>query len=392
MLTPDAKGMIVRDSMIEFAERTGLSPEGSAPERYLWTDAFAVCNFLGLYRQTGDEQYRRLALLLVDQVHALLGRHRPDDRRTGWISGLDEEEGKRHPTRGGLRIGKKMRERRPDEPFDQDLEWDRDGQYFHYLTQWMHTLDCVSRATGDLIFNSWAMELAKAAHAGFSYAPGKGVEKRLYWKMSIDLSRPLVSSMGHHDPLDGLIAYSEIQATAGKLSERSTSRELGAEIADMAALCTGKDWATDDPLGIGGLLINAFRMAQLILAGSFIRRDLFETVLEDCLRSLDFFESRSPLALPAAYRLAFREFGLSIGLQAIQKLQGLIDQHPEVFRKLSGRVRMQGFGRYVPMSEAINAFWLEGKNRQSAAWAEHLAINMMMLVTSLSPDGYLLPQ
>jgi len=25
----------------------------------------------------------------VDQVHRVLGRHRPDDRRSGWIGGLD---------------------------------------------------------------------------------------------------------------------------------------------------------------------------------------------------------------------------------------------------------------------------------------------------------------
>jgi hypothetical protein len=392
MITPDTRGIIARDIMLEFAETTGLSPEGAPPERYLWTDAFAVCNFLGLYRQTADKRYKHLALLLVEQVHNLLGRHRPDDRRTGWISGLGEEEGKRHPTRGGLRIGKKLRERRPEEPFDRDMEWDRDGQYFHYLTQWMHALYCVSRATGDLTFHNWARELAKAAHAGFSYVSERGDGKRLCWKMSIDLSRPLVSSMGHHDPLDGLITYSEIQTSTGKLPGRSASRGLAAEIADMAAICKGKDWATDDPLGIGGMLISAFRMALLILQDSFVSPDLLHSVLEDSLRSLDYFESRSPLNLPADYRLAFREFGLSIGLQAIQKLKGLADQHPEVSATLPGGTRMQNFGRYVPMSESINAFWLDGKNRQSATWEEHRTINMVMLATSLFPDGYLLPQ
>jgi len=97
MITPDAKGIMVRNIMLDFAERTGLSRAGINPERYLWTDAFAVCNFLGLYGQTGDEQYLRLALLLVEQVHAVLGRYRQDDNRTGWISGLGEEEGLRHP-------------------------------------------------------------------------------------------------------------------------------------------------------------------------------------------------------------------------------------------------------------------------------------------------------
>jgi len=107
---------MVREIMIEFAKMTGLSPEGSLPKRYLWTDAFAVCNFLGLYRQTSEEQYKQFALLLIDQVHATLGRNRSDDPRTGWISGINEEEGRRHPTKGGLRIGKEMNDRSPDEP------------------------------------------------------------------------------------------------------------------------------------------------------------------------------------------------------------------------------------------------------------------------------------
>ena len=53
--------------MMDFAERTGLTREGR-PRRYLWTDAFAVCNFLGLARRLGDKRYTELALQLVDQV------------------------------------------------------------------------------------------------------------------------------------------------------------------------------------------------------------------------------------------------------------------------------------------------------------------------------------
>jgi hypothetical protein len=80
----------------------------------LWTDAFAVCNFLDLARLTGEGSYADLALRLVDRVHHVLGRHRADDARTGWISGLGEQEGASHPTRGGLRIGKVRPERRPE--------------------------------------------------------------------------------------------------------------------------------------------------------------------------------------------------------------------------------------------------------------------------------------
>ena len=247
---------MVSKIMIEFASMTGLSPTEKVQSRcYLWTDAFAVCNFLELYRQTGDEKWRHLTLRLVDQVHNILGRHRENDSRTGWISGLDEMDGKRHPTKGGLRIGKELNERRFNDPLDEHLEWDRDGQYYHYLTKWMHALNRVSRVTGDSRYNIWAMELAKTAHAGFVYVPSSGGQKRMYWKMSIDLSYPLVLSMGHHDPLDGFITYNQLKANATKDIENKTWPDLTEEITDMARICEGRNWATDDPLGIGGLLL-----------------------------------------------------------------------------------------------------------------------------------------
>jgi hypothetical protein len=164
----------VQEIMMEFANLTGLFPAGQKPILYLWTDAFAVCNFLALYQQMKNERYKELALHLVDQVHNILGRHREDDRRTGWISGLDEEEGRMHPTGGGLRIGKGMNERGPRDPYDERLEWDREGQYYHYLTKWMHALNRVSRVTGETIYNRWAIELAKTAHARFTYSSSSG--------------------------------------------------------------------------------------------------------------------------------------------------------------------------------------------------------------------------
>src|SRR6185369_2766753 len=110
--------------------------------------------------------------------------------RRGWISGLSEADGERHPTRGGLRIGKPLPERRSGEPMDERLEWERDGQYFHYLTKWMHALDQVTRATGQPLFNRWARELAQTAYRAFTYKPQDGEPRQMYWKLSIDLSRP----------------------------------------------------------------------------------------------------------------------------------------------------------------------------------------------------------
>jgi len=382
---------MVRDFMTEFACMTGLSPTGKVPpRRYLWTDAFAACNFLELYRQTGDEKWRHLALRLVYQVHNILGRHRHDDSRTGWISGLDEQEGKTHPTMGGLRIGKEMNERRLNDPFDEQLEWDRDGQYYHYLTKWMHALNRVSRVTGDSSNNIWAMELAKTAHAGFVYVPSSGGQKRMYWKMSIDLSYPLVSSMGQHDPLDGLITYNQLKVSASKDIENPTCPDLNEEITDMANICKGKSWATDDPLGIGGILSDAFKVAQLIINDNFEQIELLESLLDSSLQGLGLYERRSTLKLPAVYRLAFRELGLSIGLRAVERLHVLINQNSAHFHKTPALyLRIESLMRYLQLRDEIEMFWLEPTNREADTWKAHCDINMVMLATSLAPDGYL---
>jgi hypothetical protein len=323
-----------------------------------------VCNFLELYRQTGDEECKHLALRLVAQVHDTLGRHRRDDGRTGWISGLSEEEGGRHPTLGGLRIGKGMRERDPEEPYDENLEWDRDGQYYHYM--------------------------AKSIHARFTYLPSSGSRKRMYWKMSIDLSRPLVPSMGQHDALDGYITYIQLQATAEKDTERATGQDLGPEIVDMARMCEGKTWTTDDPLGIGGLLCDACRAAQLGFDDPTDKHDLVVALLESSLQGLRYFARGNSLSSPVDYRLAFRELGLSIGLRALQRLQRLIETNPDLFGKTHQvHPAIESLIRYVPLGEKIETFWLRRPNRESRTWKEHREINMVMLATSLAPGGYL---
>jgi hypothetical protein len=167
MTSDGAAAMAVR-LMSEFAIRTGLSSTAQDQQRYLWTDAFAVCNFFELFERTGDQEYLRCATELIDQVHRVLGRYRHDDVRGGWISGLDEETGRRRPTAGGLRIGKPLKERGAGEPLDERLEWDRDGQYFHYLTKWMHALCQASFVTRKSEYARWAVELAEAAFEGFA--------------------------------------------------------------------------------------------------------------------------------------------------------------------------------------------------------------------------------
>lgn len=378
----------VQEIMSEFSDSTGLSNAEKLPRRYLWTDAFAVCNFLELHRQTEDESWQDLALRLVDQVHYTLGRHREDDPRTGWISGLAEEQGKKHPTKGGLRIGKPMTERKPDDPYDEHLEWDRDGQYYHYLTKWMHALKRVSRSTGRPIFNLWGIELAKAAHAGFVHI-SKPESKRMCWKMSIDLSYPLVVSQGHHDPLDGLITYHEIQAKGVGIFDVSWP-DLDSEIADMELLCKGRNWATDDPLGIGGLLCNAYTVLQSIVQDRFAEVGLLEDLLESSLAGLDAYRRSHFLNLPADRRLAFRELGMAIGLHAVERMWRLTKDEPDMIdKKHPIYSNIEKLRHFIPLGEVIEEFWLDPQNREAKTWTDHQDINGVMLATSLAPDAYL---
>jgi hypothetical protein len=321
---------------------------------------------------------KNLALLLVDQVHNILGRHREDDPRGGWISGLGKQEGKMHPTKGGLRIGKKMNERGPADPFDERLEWDRDGQYYHYLTKWMHALNSVSRVTGDTVYNTWAIELAKTAHARFTHVSFSGGQKGMYWKMSIDLSHPLVQSMGQPDPLDGFITYNQLRATADKSLQKSSGLDLNEEIADMANICQRKTWVTDDPLGMGGLLCDAYRVVQLMINKNFEQTDLPEVLLDSSLPGLESYVKMNYLKLPADYRLAFRELGLTIGLKAVGRLQGLIEGNPDLLNKKHHpllRTRIKSLMQYAPLIKTIENFWLERTNREASSWTEHRDIN-----------------
>jgi hypothetical protein len=378
----------MQEIMSRFSRQTGLDPPAKAPVRYLWTDAFAVCNFLELFHRTRDDTFARLARELVDQVHNILGRHREDDARKGWISGLEEQEGRNHPTVGGLRIGKEMSERKAGEPFDERLEWERDGQYYHYLTKWMHALHRMSRVLEESVFHRWAVELAKTAHARFTYVPPSGGQKRIFWKMSIDLSRPLLPSMGQHDPLDGFITYNQLQCAALENSEASTSADLRGEISDLAVICEGRPWVTDDPLGLGGLLTDAFKLAQLTASFRFDGAALLRVILEDALLGLKSYVTNNTLNFSADHRLAFRELGLSVGLHAVDRLWEFIGASGDVFGVpiLRPIEALRDFG---PLAKSVETFWLEPENQETHTWEAHAHINMIMLATSLGPDGYL---
>jgi len=365
----------------EFADRTGVGSSRPA-KRYLWTDAFAVCTFLGLWRATKNTYFLEQANLLIDLVHETLGKHRLDDPRRGWIGGLSEAEGQTHPTRGGLRIGKPLPERLRDEPLDPELEWEQDGQYFHYLTQWMHALDQTARATHNPKYSQWAQELAVRSHEAFTYLQPQTGRRLMAWKMSIDLSRILVPSMGQHDPLDGYITCAQLRATALQLGAAENSK-LGRVQADFATMAELGRWATPDPLGIGGLLWNAYRAEQLCQRGDFLPEALVPALLEAALAGLRSYARQHPQTRPAAERLAFRELGLAIGLKAMAKMSN------NTLKVRDSRVDslLLTLRPYLKLQPLIQAFWSNLDNRREETWIAHRDINAVMLATSLVPDG-----
>ena len=372
--------------MLDFAGRTGLSDRDVPPRRYLWTDAFGVCNFLGLFEETGDERLRELAVVLIDQVHHVLGRYRDDDPRTGWISGLDEEEGEAHPTIGGLRIGKPLPERRPDEAFDEELEWNRDGQYFHYLTQWMHALERAARVVGEPRYHRQAVELAKAAHHGFTVRTQSGTPSRMVWKMSTDLQRPLVASMGQHDPISAYVTYSILQSNGVADPDLDLTREID----EMATLCSSQDLRTSDSLGLGGLLSDACRLSQLAVRGQIEQVPWVARLLASAVPGLARFVASPWQKQPATYRLAFRECGLSIGLHGVERIASLLETSPlpmDAKQDLEPLVSRLLLFRHV--AREVEDFWLDPVHRANATWEGHDAINQVMLATSLAPRGYL---
>eukprot|EP01094_Clydonella_sp_ATCC50884_P007686 TRINITY_DN16918_c0_g1_i1.p1 TRINITY_DN16918_c0_g1~~TRINITY_DN16918_c0_g1_i1.p1 ORF type:complete len:364 (-),score=45.49 TRINITY_DN16918_c0_g1_i1:128-1150(-) len=306
--------------------------------RYLWTDAFAVMNLL----MVGEHE---AAVRHIECVHASLAHHRDDatPHAGEWLPGASAE----HPTSGGMRIGKPLRDRQSHEPMDEEEEWERDGQYFHYICKWCEALSEAARHSGIGRFRTWAQELLEVATRAFVVAP-----TRMVWKMSCDLTRVAVPAMGQSDPLDGYV----------------TALQLGCHeiAATYAPMVHGRDWTTSDPLGIGGLLRIADRLDRTVsaeVAETESTRALRACVLHGAYRGLRMYLRSDPLVRPASARLPFRELGLAIGVCAVREARQV-----EEFRVAA---------------DAIVGFWSDRENHSSPTWTDHVDINSVMLATAM---------
>ncbi len=254
----------------------------------------------------------------------------------------------------------------------------------------MHALHQVSALTDDPIHNLRACELARTAHRAFVHRLSSEAPKRMYWKMSIDLTYPLIPSMGDHDPLDGFVTYHELNRLSARQSSAAAPFDLVDEIADLADMCRRTNWTTDDPLGIGGLLFDAYRILQMKTDQDGLDdHGLLPALLESSCAGLEIFPARNSLESRADTRLAFRELGLVIGLRAVAKMNVLLDGNTHLEAHDTIMRCLERLMANIPVGEAIKTFWLDPANRQSASWQAHENINIVMLATSLEPDGFL---
>jgi hypothetical protein len=243
----------------------GIWPNG---RRYLWTDAFGVVLLVSLYSELKQSSYLDEACWLVAEVERVLGRPR------------------------GIRIGEAE---------------DRYGQYFHYLAMWLFALGVLGRhAPG---YTQKGVEIARDVHEAF-VVPNRGV----WWKMREDLSGPDPHfGFGALDAFDGYVSYRLLDEEA-----------LAPQITDMRRLVarSSPGLVITQDLGIGMMLW----MTQF-----FPHEAWASTQQSRCLGMLDQmwiadgYFCREPAQRDVKF--AFTNFGVSIGLQAV-------DAMPDRVRKL----------------------------------------------------------
>ena len=234
--------------------------------RYLWTDAFGVVLLVSLYEVLKEERFLDEAEWLVADVMRVLGRKR------------------------GIRIGE---------------EADRDGQYFHYLSMWLYALYVLGRLKPE--YRERGIALARDIHRPF-VVPGRGV----IWKMKEDLSGPYPGyGFGALDAFDGYVSYR-------LLDEQGLAEEI-AEMKEIIDETAGNLVITQD-LGLGMMLWMSQFFPEEKWAELQRRRSL---AMLDRMWVDEGYFCREPY-LPEM-RFAFTNYGVSVGLQAVDAMPDRVD-------------------------------------------------------------------
>lgn len=257
---------------LEWMRTEGIWPNGL---RYLWTDAFGVVLYVSLYRETGEQRWLDAAVQLVADVDRVLGRPR------------------------GYRIGEAP---------------DRDGQYFHYLAMWLFALQRLGEH--DHAYRDKGIAIVRAIHRPF-VRPGLGV----IWKMEEDLGAPYPGyGLGAMDAFDGYVSYRLLGDEA-----------LAEEIAEMKGLIDRQfgGLSVDQDLGLGMLLWLAHFVPDELWAQMHHRRSL--DALDDLWIDPPGYFGRASYVRQV--RIAFANYGVSVGLQAWDEWPDRVDRLNAYFER-----------------------------------------------------------
>lgn len=92
------------------------------------------------------------------------------------------------------------------------------------------------------------------------------------------------------------------------------------------------------------------------------------------VQGLQWITNSGQLQSAAQERIGFRELGLAIGLNAIERL---------VENGLAQKLKP-----FLAMTDDIISFWQNPVNQERASWVKNLDLSEVMLATSLDPDPW----
>lgn len=218
---------------------------------------------------------------------------------------------------------------------------DGDGQYHHYLTIWMFALNRLSMASKDSKWNEYAVSLAKAIHPRFFV--GRDTERpRMVWKIAMDMSRPLVTSQGNLDPIDGYVIFRKLQAASGG---KETLKE---EIGDYQRVMErkGKHFVSSDTLDLGMSLWTSHWMDQ--------REEWAADLAKRCVSQMRQLFENGYLEGNPRYRLAFREYGTAMGI-GCAKPDDYLEKQRQKIVDIWEQYKSSTPGDLRPISEVMRA-------------------------------------
>jgi hypothetical protein len=227
----------------------------------------------------------------------------------------------------------------------------------------MFALNRLTVFSGEKQYNDQAIALAKAIHPAFVYNRSSP-RPRMYWKMTMDLQKPLVHSEGNLDPVDGLVVFSLLQRTDG-----IDSTVLKDEIDDYKRVTETKwrGYTSSDPLDLGMTLWTAHWFAK--------EEEWAQGLIHRAGRDTEQFWASSYFKRRMDHRLAFRDFGLALGMRC-----GLAQSDPKWTERADSILHSWERAGLVPEPRDSNE---AGMNAEE----DLIPISCVMYAAAVAPGG-----